>query len=192
MITNEQLAFIDRLTKTHDFDSVYNRLVAYATRRLQRRAGVRDRDAPQEVANEAFQRLFSEEHIAWVPVELSVEELVHYLADRVDDIVKNRWRSRKRERSVEQFETDRHDRPKEIEDEVESTTYTQDLEDKWFSRAADQDSLLGDLVLQWISDNTSVEGQARALALEKREVYRLRTRARQILKQLADEQETRG
>ncbi len=187
MITDEQHEFIEQLTKTGQIGQVYSKLVAYAARRLPRLAGVRDRDAPGEVANEAFERLLSDDYAAWIPDDLSVEALVQYLESRADDIVKNHWRSRQGNRVTDRFDTRLHEKPED--DLMESAVYTDRLQEEWLSRATERDEKIGEIVLEWIGDNTTVDGQAEALGIDKREAYRLRTLARNILSKLISKQE---
>jgi hypothetical protein len=188
LITDEQREFIDRLDASGLFDPVYKWVVEYAARRLPRWSGVRDPDAPYEVADEAMFRLYSNGYVAWNPGELSAEELGSYLIDRVDDIVSSRSRARRRDRCVGPFDSRRHDG---AEDTVESTLYTREMEDAWLSRAADRDERVGEVVLEWIGDNVSIAGQTAALGIDRSTAYRLRTSAREIFSELKSEQETR-
>lgn len=186
MITDEQQEFIEELTRTGQFEPMYGAIVVYAARRLPRRAGVRDKDTTVEVANEAFERLLSDDYAVWAPDELSVSTLTEYLMARIDDIVKNNWRTRQRDRKVQGFDLRFHEG---AEDVVESAVFTHALEEAWLNAATARDEKVGEIVLEWLGGNDTTDGQAEALGIEKSQVYRLRTTAREILHALASEQE---
>jgi hypothetical protein len=190
VITDEQRDFIGRLTP-EQFHSLNRRMRLYASKELRRRGLATSIETPRDVVGTALERLMSNDNCPWNDSEPTLEGLVQFLSRRVDDVVKKLRRRTNRTGDVKEFDSRTDMRINGLaEPEPHANIILEELGDAWLNLASASGEDTARLVLEYLTGNTSAEGQAEALGLTINAVYRLRSQAIELLRIARDQRET--
>jgi hypothetical protein len=190
VITDEQRDFIGRLTP-QQFRSLNRRMRLYASNELRRRGLATSIDTPRDVVGSALERLMSDDNCPWDDSEPTLEGLVQFLSRRVDDVVKKLRRRVNRTGDVKEFDSRTDMRVNGVaEPDLDANIILEELGDAWLNLASASGEDTARVVLEYLTGNTSAEGQATALGLTLNAVYRLRSQVLEFLRIVLDQRET--
>jgi hypothetical protein len=190
VITDEQRDFIGRLTP-EQFHSLDRRMRLYATKELRRRGLATSIDTPRDVVGTAIERLMSDANCPWNDSEPTLEGLIQFLSRRVEDVVKKLRRRMNRTGDVKEFDSRTDMRVNGLAElDLDANISLEELGDAWLNLASASGEDTARVALEYLTGNSSAEGQAEALGLTLNAVYRLRSQAIESLRIVLYQRET--
>ena len=179
---------MDDIEDEFDWGEAYKRLFAYAVSKLGRS---RSTDA-EEIAQEAIRQFFDPEHYDWERSDGDgLDELLRDLGSRVNGLVSNYWKKRKRRGDWAHLDTDPPAATASPEVRVANAEDLQWAVNEVLDRIAENDELAGEVLLQ-MSEGVEHPGDiASVLGVGVKKVYNARRRLKPHIDAVARELEGR-
>jgi hypothetical protein len=185
VITNEQREFIAQLT-AQQLNDLTRRMRIHASRELRRNGLIKGHQTPSDVVSTAYERLLDDANRCWPDDPPTLEGLGVFLMRRVEDVVTKLRRRATRAGPCKEFDSQTD---MEVLDFAENRVGLKEVEDAWLESAMTHSDDTARVVMEYLTGNTLPEGQEEKLELDRKTIYRHRSKAMDLLRAVLKQRE---